>query len=689
MLKQIITFITVLIMWINFCDACYSPPKTVYKIPTFVDFDYVSPEYYDSSYGTMDRFNILISQYPNYALALKKLQGDGDKTYRDIEKEKAQYIKIANGILASKGVSENIIDTIHKEEIDYFYYSTVCHSNNSDAAVAFLKAVATDPNVKSGYLELAKIRLQIFELCKEETLKSSGEILEKINQLKSNADLAGYQLYLEALVKFYTNDNEAALRFFKQILAQHKTDGWLKETVTYLIGRVQIMQSQKTWDGYSEPQYVVDKESLRQARKSFDTYVKMYPKGIYIRSAIGVKRRLAYLEGNRQELDRLIKEGINHALANPFEVSVPNVDWAEFRTFFKGDMDIEQDHPLLTTYFILKKSDLPSDALRKLESVKPKFEEFLGLYNFLYASILYRNKQYAELIERIPEEEFDTKPTSISVAVMRARSLANLGRKQEALNAWKKINSVFQDDIVQVELASIYANEQDFEELLKDPVITNIRLKQDLIQFATTNPDLETLLTKKLSKTSRAIVEQELFKRYLLAGQFKDMSKLYTKAKSPQIYIGIKEAVDQLAKNPNDADSRLKVGIFMYSNFITFNSMAAVGRNDWIYDGVPGLAELKPYCVVCNAVNLDIVPNNYLAPYDHFLVAEREYSKFGTQTDNEAKTLFYMTKCFRYGEYQSRCQWQKDYKNESQKWFNRVHKLYPESDWAKMTKYYY
>ena len=101
MLKQIITFITVLIMWINFCDACYSPPKTVYNIPTFVDFDYVSPEYYDSSYGTMDRFNILISQYPNYALALKKLQGDGDKTYRDIEKEKAQYIKIANGMGAS------------------------------------------------------------------------------------------------------------------------------------------------------------------------------------------------------------------------------------------------------------------------------------------------------------------------------------------------------------------------------------------------------------------------------------------------------------------------------------------------------------------------------------------------------------------------------------------------------------
>ncbi len=689
MLKQTILFGIVLTIWINFSHACYHPPKTVYKVPTFVDYDYINLEYYDSSYGTMDRFYILIAQYPNQALVLKRLEGEREKSYRDIDKDKAEYIKIANGMLISKGITENIADNFNKKKQDYLYYSTVCHSNNTNAAVAFLNAVVLDPNVKSGYLELAKIRLQIFELCKEETPQLRVGILEKITQLKSEGNLAGYPLYLEALVKFYTNDNEEALGPLKQILELHKTNDWLRETALYMIGRVQMIKSQKNWDGYSEPVDTIDKESLRQAREYFDTYVKTYPNGVYIRSAVGVKRRLAYLEGNKQELNRLIKEGINQSLSNPSDVSVPDVDWAEFRNFFQGEMDIERDHPLLTTYFILNKSELPKDALKKLESVKHKFEEFSGLYNFLYASILYRNKLYAEFIDRIPEEKFDTKPTSISIAVMRARSLSNLGRKQEAFDAWKKINAVFKDDIVQVELASMYVNEQNFEELLKDPDITNIRLKQDLIQFATANPDLEKLLTKKLPKSSRAIVEQELFKRYLLAGHFKDMSNLYTKAKSPRIYIGIKEAVDELAKNPNDADSRLKVGIFMYSHFITFDSMAAVGRKEWIYDGVPGLEELKPYCVTCNAVNLDVVPNHYLAPYDHFLVAEREYSKLDTQSDNEAKALYYMTKCFRYGEYQSRCQWQKDYKNESQKWFSRIHKLYPDSEWAKMTKYYY
>ena len=108
--------------------------------------------------------------------------------------------------------------------------------------------------------------------------------------------------YLAGTAEFYGGDYDDARKDFAA--AAVSSQPWLKETATYMLGRVPLNQAQATaFDEFGLLKTEkVDGAALKDADAAFQAYLKAYPTGRYAASARGLLRRVAWLGGEPKQM---------------------------------------------------------------------------------------------------------------------------------------------------------------------------------------------------------------------------------------------------------------------------------------------------------------------------------------------------------------------------------------------------
>lgn len=699
--------------------ASTGPPAPVYGLPGMIDLSYQPPAYSELHYGSGNRFALLLSDYlpmppSGTSPTLKALN------LHYLDDEKQRFADSAKSRLEAIGIDTTLLHQRQDKRRYYFHGNNpVCISNNAKSALAFLQAALADTNLsKDVYLQLALTRLALFDVCASIKPKQPDAITQMIDMLPAEA--VDYGAYLQASAHFYLGDYGSALSLYQRLAqnskstwlnrfgkhlqqqplapsrltgwllsTQHSNSPWLEETSLYMVARVQLIAAQKNWDGFSEPQ-AVDKTQLNIARLAFSAYLDAYPDGLYRDSAIGIERKLAFLSANQAELNRLLRhhvsDSLNHALNHPEATPKAYESLDEFRRFFHGVPDFDHDHPMLLAYFVLDQTRFDDDSINRLAKRKQDFTPYHGLFELTFAILQFRlGRLEALATDTSLQRPLTNQAASLATTVLRAQAFEALGNADRAIDLWRELNQQIKDNIAQLQLAGLYFQSNRFMDLVgNDGGIANPRIKADFLHFAFATDALESLSqANSLSADAKTLIHRELLRRYLLTADFKAFYRLLSANSTPP-FDKIENAARRLVSNPWNADSLAEIGLFIYDRHITPDSPTEGMQT---YFQASSLEDLKPYCTACKLFGSG--HRNLQSAYDYLKKAESIYRKRGKKSDTEAQVLHTLTKCFRGFEYRHRCQWEQNNKNTSRQWFDRLHALYPKSDWAAKTPYYY
>lgn len=168
-----------------------------------------------------------------------------------------------------------------------------CLSDNAEGVEAFFRALKTAALPPADAQALATERLRFLGLCQNAlTDYQAPQVSDRAKP---------YVQYLEAAAAFYAGQYDRALPLFQSLSSG--TEGWLRETSTYLLGRVALNQAQARFDDWSAPgPENIDRSSLDRAAAAFGDYLKAYPQGLYATSAKGLFRKLHWLAGDHAAL---------------------------------------------------------------------------------------------------------------------------------------------------------------------------------------------------------------------------------------------------------------------------------------------------------------------------------------------------------------------------------------------------
>src|SRR5262249_30327636 len=139
-----------------------------------------------------------------------------------------------------------------------------------------------------------------------------SKIDNELFELNKSPGSKDYAAYLLSIRYFYKKSYNTPLEIYKT-LAENAKSPWLKETAQYMIARSAIILAQEDWDGYSDPP-IIDEQYLSEAETAAADYLKDYSDGLYAGSAEGFKRRIAYLKGDHERLEELLKVSIHNQL---------------------------------------------------------------------------------------------------------------------------------------------------------------------------------------------------------------------------------------------------------------------------------------------------------------------------------------------------------------------------------------
>ncbi len=511
---------------------------------------------------------------------------------------------------------------------------------------------------------------------------------------------AAYQIATEA---FNISDYEKALTLYQQLHDRkkslksklynffgQKSDDWATEAATYMIGRTQMIMAQTLWDGYSDVTQTIDEKLIEQAGKSFETYLKEYPDGLYANSARNIKRRLLLLAGK----DKALSDSIREALHNPEDAQNPFL----FREFINyasdAPINVKTDAIPIILYTWLGNDPITEQDLKDFENRQQDTEANHDLYNMIRAIGLYRTGKYKELTEDIPAASETANHTlALSLLSLRGRSYIKQEQYDQARATFVKMleraSTEDERESIELEIARTKIMEDDTKWLFsKNSPLKNEKVLAAIAQNALSDEELVASLRDSPSADKRRFLAQELMLRYLLSRQFEQLDALFKTEKKtdiPKIFAKIKSTISALARNPKDETALLEIATYEYQNFITpihtFDDTYHTPYYDFsAYD------QIKSWCTPCQKTEEKRA--SYEPPYTIFLeVAQNLKSKEKSET--EAQALHYVVTCFRGNSFQKQCKWDKTFENKGKQAFQRLHKIYPDSTWAKKTPYFY
>lgn len=711
-------FLLFVIIFIFYDESFSSAPtyKPYYEVPSYIDIDWVLPSYVDEvSYDSKTMFEKLLGQY-NDLYNISREENDCTDSWKSIS-----YIVYKNNVeqlVRNKRVEFEKLDELLGEVPSCYEKYNYAVKRQYPAAVNFLSAAFLDENLKKGHKELVELRHKILSI--NSSNNNIDNIIIEINRSKEqNADnklLTYYLTYLEATSYFYGENYEKSMDTFKVLQNNLKNDqdpNWLRESVAYMIPRINLILSQKLWSGYGGDIGKIIKPLVEEADKGFNQYIKLYPKGLYVDSAQNIQRRILYLSGQDKKLRTSIVEQLSNVLDKNVKTDKDKKQiillTTELYTYLQKQREYEGDNvvfkdleidmpseisPLVIAYFLFDRQAFDfSEMENLLKNNSKKFSQYKGLYRFLRALILYKSKQYQKILDEINFEPIeDGAVTATSTEVLRARAFAALKHNDNAIVSWKSVYDARKDDQAALEIVGLYLQENNLKQLMyADSIMKKPKILEDLAHYGFTDDELEQILTSgKISEDVEGIVVQELCRRYLLSKQFSKMLELYNFKKYSGIYYAVKASVVTLAKNPHDAKSLLAIAEFIYHYGLAPNSRSDKGKNNFkygSYDYYPMENTIIQRAALASKFSERI--KKYTPPINYFLEVSSSFKNSNAKSELEAEALHYLVRCFSCYECMNDCEWDSKHENLSKAWFRRLHKKYPQSQFAENTPYYY
>jgi hypothetical protein len=168
------------------------------------------------------------------------------------------------------------------------------------ASDPFVAALQADPALQPEERDVLLAARKAMAGCSGDAGAGAIAAAEKTVKAASGKAFASY---LDGASAFWRNDYDKADAAFTG-LANSQTV-WVKEAATYMIGRVLINRAQTgAFDEYGsfKKDWQADAKIIDKAEAALDTYLRSYPKGVYAKSARGLKRRGYWLARDNEKL---------------------------------------------------------------------------------------------------------------------------------------------------------------------------------------------------------------------------------------------------------------------------------------------------------------------------------------------------------------------------------------------------
>ncbi len=529
----------------------------------------------------------------------------------------------------------------------------------------------------------------------------------QLRELSAKEEPEAYLAYEQGAGLFQARDYMPALEIFAQLkntpepeqgwwakLFGRKPHSWVKEASSYMVARCQLVIAQKNWSGYRGSLRMIDPNMLKSADSSYHRYLDEYPNGIYANSARNIFRKIYFLSGEQMQLDRALRKAVleQYPIAGNYSPDKPvNEDIIkEFMNYFRGKIDFAHDSPILCAYEWLGHQKPDPQDMTELEAREKDFAVYPGLFRYVRALGLYKLERYRELLDKTPEKPVADTMLWLSVQILRARAFARLGDETASMNLLEKMLTVSHQDEIEVEIASQVLNRGDGLWLFTDKSpITKINYLRTFALYGLTDEELESgIATSEISGEKQRILADELARRYILSGRFKELVRLLDE-KLALIFSQIKPVAESLAVNPRNVEALADMGEFLLEKNINPRSLLErLNNEDWTGDPWADLRRCNP----CHDFGERI--KDYTPPISFFMSVVEISKSLNKKSEAEAKALHYIVQGGRQGDRAYRCTWKNPYNDDtvltrSKNAFERLHKLYPDSPWTKATPYYY
>ena len=221
-----------------------------------------------------------------------------------------------------------------------------------------------------------------------------------------------FAAYLQGAEAFYAGRFDTATARFASL--QKVDDPWLRETASYMLGRVEVNRAQiGAFDeyGYRDNKHPADAAVVASAEQSLRQYLRSYPEGHYALSARGLIRRVYWLAAERP---KLAAEYAALFAQTPDRRGVDDSDLAEeIDNKLLPQLTVEDTaDPILLAVIDLQlmrgaDADAPADAKLSqaaLEAQRPRFARDPALFEHLLACYaFYVMKRPADVLRLVAD----------------------------------------------------------------------------------------------------------------------------------------------------------------------------------------------------------------------------------------------------------------------------------------------
>lgn len=514
-----------------------------------------------------------------------------------------------------------------------------------------------------------------------------------------------FTLYQRGAEAFYAADYEAALADFKQVadvdphslkdklarwLGRTGEYSWPREAALYMIARTELVSAQTGWDGYPEEESlkVIDQDKLKAAEAAYLKYLEVYPAGLYANSARNIQRFIYMLQGHPEKIEQALKIEIFKDMADDKVMSQSLFD--EFLRFHQTPVDVRKDALPLILYAWLRKENLTVQDVDVLEGRRAEFSKMKDVFDYTLALGLYRVQAYQKLLDKLPERPVEKNILSLSSQYLRAMALLKVGKADEAIQALAKMDTASpNEDAINLAIAKIKANAHDTLWLFTNhSPVRNEKILRIMAKTALNDEQLKGALSHpEISGKPHDYLVDEWLLRQMLIRNYAEMNRILLKDAGTKYFASVRGAIATLAKNSKEPTALLNLARFQYKNAITAEFMF----HEKEYMVVPAMDELG-WCKDCESFEGRV--QTYTPPFVLFQEVANAYKHSSAQSETEAEALHRLVVCFKGYEFQMDCRWEQsdwsDDKRENGKdFFVRLHRKYPDSQWAKETPYYY
>jgi hypothetical protein len=512
-----------------------------------------------------------------------------------------------------------------------------------------------------------------------------------------------FAAYIAGADAFYAGDFAAALQDFKSL--KKSANPWLKETSSYMVGRTLLNSAQQHAFGEWGVLNVngVNGDALDDAEDAFNEYLDDYANGMYAVSARGLLRRVYWLGGDQTKMAEAFDRAFADLENGSGNVTAEElVQEADAKLLSSVDIDKIESPRFLAMIDLMRMrsgtdidgnpTDTPLLKLADLEAQKDRFASNPALYNYLLAAFhLYVDNKPEEALALVPAlpatplNYFAFSQQTLRVLALDATRQYDKERKLllEML-PWARLP--LESEQVQLELALVEENTGHLEQVfapdspIRDKAIRTIlvehtasaemlrqRIKDPKENADVADAALYTLLYKELTggkyqafQADVALVPahaNELLAPFVAAGEGKGGGY-----ECP----AMRETAAALERDAGDARGLNCVGELVRLHSVHYGQDMTPQKTD-----LGGSGSLFP---AASYSRMD----GYLK-----VIAEKQ-----ADADARAYALYRAVHCYAPSGYND-CGSQNIPQSTRKLWFDTLHKEYPESAWAKSSKYYW